>query len=82
MYSKSSSTVPLSTAYPQTNNLNSTKKAPSLASFHNVDTDLPDLSHLDPEEQKIIEAVLERQRAEEKSSPVVEKYNTLPLRLV
>lgn len=43
-------------------------------------TDLPDLSHLSEEERKIIEAVLERQRAEEKASPIPYKCNTLPLR--
>lgn len=42
--------------------------------------DLPDLSHLSEEERKIIEAVLERQRAEEKASPIPYKFNTLPLR--
>lgn len=42
--------------------------------------DLPDLSHLSEEERQIIEAVLERQRAEEKASPIPYKCNTLPLR--
>jgi len=45
--------------------------------------DEPDMSHLSLEEQQIIKAVLDRQRAEEQASPATHsKYNTLPLRSV
>ncbi len=40
----------------------------------------PDMSHLSLEEQQIIKAVLDRQRAEEQAAH--SKYNTLPLRSV
>lgn len=79
MYSKSSSAQPLSPYQPnvnQTNNNNNNRRnSPD-------DSELPDLSHLSEAERKIIEAVLERQRADEKISPISEKSNTLPLRLV
>ena len=76
MYSKSSSALPLSSYQPNVHNSNNRQ----LQRTSPDDNELPDLSHLSEAERKIIEAVLERQRADEKISPVSEKSNTLPTR--
>ena len=95
MYSKSNSAMPLSYNNTVNYNNNGIQNSSTNGDFtfassqsnnsflndnSNAEADLPDLSHLSEEERKIIEAVVERQRAEEKASPIPNKCNTLPLR--